>query len=229
MTEAAQILYQAMASGDDTRVLELVRENPSLISARLPGNATPLLMAAYRRKADLIEGLLALGAQVDFISAIALGRTAMLQEMLERDPALIQKRSPSGWSALHLAVAYGDPKMMGLLLSFGADPNDAPKTVGYPPLFFASSPPFENAELLLAHGADINARAKHGATVLHSAAAGGQVDWLEFLLAHGADPEIQTDARQTPWAVAVRYKRDRAAQRITDAVRSRRLEKPTGD
>lgn len=143
MTEAAQILYQAMASGDDTRVLELVRENPSLISARLPGNATPLLMAAHRRK-------------------------------------------------------EGDRGDEVYLRSQGQQAFDE---VG----------------------------AKHGATVLHSAAAGGQVDWPEFLLAHGADPEIQTDARQTPWAVAVRYKRDRAAQRITDAVRSRRLEKPTGD
>jgi ankyrin repeat protein len=141
--------------------------------------------------------------------------------MLERDPALIRKRSPNCWSALHLAAAYGDPKMIRVLLSFGADPNDAPKTVSHTPLFFASRAPFENAELLLARGADINARAKHGATVLHSAAAYGNEDWIDFLLAHGANPDIQTDARQTPWAIAVRHGRDRAAQRITDAIRSR--------
>ena len=215
MTEAERILYEAIASGDDSRPLALIRQNPALLKARLPGNATPLLMAAYRRQAGLVEGLLGLGAQIDFISAIVLGRSAIVREMLERDPSLIRKRSPWGLSALHLAAQYGDPELVGLLLSLGADPNDAPKSYNSTPLFFASSPPFENARLLLAHGADINARCKYGGTVLHSAAASGDEAWLDFLLAHGADPNIQTEARQTPWALAVRYKRARVAEKLT--------------
>jgi ankyrin repeat protein len=221
MTEAAQALWQVIVLGDTPRTLSLIRGNPTLLSSRLPGNATPLMHAAYRRDAALAEGLIELGAKVDFITAVILGRTAMVGEMLERDLRLIRKRSPNGWSALHLAAAYGDAEMVRLLLSLGADPNDAPAKIGCTPLFWASSPPFEKAELLLAHGADINYRGKHGLTVLHSAAASGEEDWLEFLLAHGADAQLQTDARQTPWAIAVRYKKDRIAQKLTEAACSR--------
>ena len=51
--------------------------------------------------------------------------------------------------------------------------------------------------------ADVNARAKHGFTALHHAAAAGNTGFVAFLLTHGANAHAHTDARQTPWALAI--------------------------
>ncbi|MBL0159305.1 MAG: ankyrin repeat domain-containing protein [Bryobacterales bacterium] len=51
----------------------------------------------------------------------------------------------------------------------------------------------------------MNARAKHGFTALHHAAAAGNTGFVAFLLTHGANAHAQTDARQTPWALAIRH------------------------
>jgi ankyrin repeat protein len=42
--------------------------------------------------------------------------------------------------------------------------------------------------LLLANGADVNARGGHYGTALQAAAAGGQLEAVKLLLQHGADP-----------------------------------------
>jgi ankyrin repeat protein len=42
--------------------------------------------------------------------------------------------------------------------------------------------------LLLANGADVNARGGHYGTALQAAAAGGKLEAVKLLLQHGADP-----------------------------------------
>ena len=145
-----------------------------------------------------------MGAKMDFITAIALGHIGTVRTMLEGDPRLIHKHSPDGWTALQIAARYADTEMVALLISAGADVNGRDKR-RLTPLFFALKEPYSNAELLLRNGADIDARGKHGLTVLHCAAAAGNAAFVRFLIANGANTNLQTDARQTPWALAVHY------------------------
>ena len=191
--------------------LELIRDNPHLLHIRLSGNATPLLVAAYSGHHELAERLLAMGAQLDLFAAIALGRPGAVRGMLNEDPRLLHKHSPGGWTVLHIAARYADTEMLTLLVSAGADVNDNRNKERMTPLFFATEEPYSNAALLLANGAEIDARGKHGFTVLHYAAKWGYAAFVEFLLAHGARSDIQTDARQTAWALAVRYGHRRVA------------------
>jgi ankyrin repeat protein len=124
--------------------------------------------------------------------------------MLSQHPFLIQKRAArGGWSALHVGAAYADIEMLAVLMSAGADV-DGRDRKGFTPLFFATKQPYSNAEMLLSNGADIDARAKHGFTALHCAATEGNEELVRFLIAHGANTHLQTDARQTAWALAVR-------------------------
>jgi ankyrin repeat protein len=59
------------------------------------------------------------------------------------------------------------------------------------------------AELLLAKGADVNARMEsHGVTPLHIAAGLGYKDIAEVLLANGADVDARNKLGQTPLVVA---------------------------
>jgi len=197
-------LAPIIRSGDSDLALELIRDNPHLLHARISGSATPLLEAACSGLHELSERLLAMGAKMDFFVAMALGRTATVREMLNQDPRLLHKHSPGGRTPLNFAACYADTETLSLLVSAGSDVNDNRNKQRKTPLFFALTAPQSNAALLLANGAEIDARAKHGFTVLHYAAKWGYVAFVEFLLAHGARPDLQTDARQTPWALAVR-------------------------
>jgi ankyrin repeat protein len=162
-------LAPIIRSGDGELALELIRDNPHLLEARFSENATPLLVAAYSEQHKIADALLAMGAKMDFIAAIALGRTELVQAMLNDNPSLIRRRSPDGWTALHIAARYAATATVALLISAGADVNSVGKR-GRTPLFFATEEPYSNAALLLAKGANTDARAKHGFTVLHYAA-----------------------------------------------------------
>ena len=208
-------LAPLIRSGDSGLALELIRDNPHLLNARLGGNDTPLLVAAYAGRHELAERLSAMGAKMDLFAAIALGRTGAVRGMLAGDPRLVRKHSPDGWTVLHIAAHYADTEMLTLLVSAGADVNDNRNKQRQTPLFFATVEPYSNAALLLANGADVDARGKHGFTVLHYAAKWGYAAFVEFLLAHGARADLQTDARQTAWALAVRNGHRRVAEILT--------------
>jgi hypothetical protein len=73
--------------------------------------------------ARIADALLAMGAKMDFISAVTLGRTGLVQAMLDDNPSLIRKHSPGGWTALHVAAGYAPTETVALLISAGADVN----------------------------------------------------------------------------------------------------------
>lgn len=192
--------------------IDFLREHPECVHARVAGNQTLLMVAACAGQAHLADRLLAMGAKLDFIAAIVLGRTELVRTMLEAEPNLIFRQSTDRWSALHMAARYADPGMVDLLLSAGADANGRTLPHRPTPFFFAFPQPYRKAELLLAKGADINARAKHGFTVLHYAANRGDTGFVDFLLAHGAQRDLQTHGRQTAWSLAVRAGHPQAAK-----------------
>ena len=196
-------LPYAIGSGHAQLVLEVLKENPSLLHERWSGNATPLLTAAYAEQHGIAESLLAMGARMDFISAVALNRSQLVQTMLEERPSLIRKHSPVQIGCMQIAARYADKEMLQLLIDAGGDVNDSTNPKKLTPLFYAWKEPYDRAELLLAAGADVNSRSKNGQTVLHLAARAGWLKLVELYLAHGACVNAQTRGRQTPWALAV--------------------------
>ncbi len=102
-------------------------------------------------------------------------------------------------TSLHDAVQKGDKDLVkALLASEGIDVNA--KYMGDPPLYEAIDNRYkEIAEMLLAHGADVNAMGLFGSkTPLHRAASEGYRELVEMLLAHGADVNASKDNDWTP-------------------------------
>ena len=103
-------------------------------------------------------------------------------------------RNEDGDAALHLAVVAGRTGCLRLLLAAGADP-DRPRTddliTGIIMAATGKTPGCGAAlELLLAAGADLEAKDARGCTALHYAVLGGQTEPLERLLAAG-DPSLR--------------------------------------
>ena len=70
----------------------------------------------------------------------------------------------------------------------------------------------EIVRLLLAKGADPNARSQSGSTPLHTVGFTGDRASLDLLLKHGADPEIKNNDGKTARDIA----RERGHQKIAD-------------
>jgi RNA polymerase sigma factor (sigma-70 family) len=139
-----------------------------------------------------------------------------------------QARTGTGWSPLRWAIWYGDRTVVEILLDREAmveaeDWNIAatygyrdiialfiergltinPQSKGQTPLHTAVSVnQKEVVELLLANGADINARDEADLTPLHWGAAAGHQEIVALLLANSSDINAQDKAGRTPlyWA-----------------------------
>lgn len=146
-----------------------------------------------------------------WFDAIKDGNMVLVQEMLERDPALVNARS--GISAVMTAMYYSEPQIAKLLIEKGAqldifdaaasgqterlrelldqntDSVNAYSGDGFQPLGLASFfGHFAAASELIARGAEVNSASRNTQMVqpLHSAVASNAIDIVRMLLKAGA-------------------------------------------
>lgn len=154
---------------------------------------SPLHLAAYFGQKDIVELLLAEGA--DFRAQNRDGRTAMglANENGHTEVAeLIRKHANrSGYSKEIMTffdyAAVGDMEQIRSFISKDIDVN-AKRQDGTTPLHLAIRRDYRDiAELLIENGADCRAADKNGATPLHTCAERGDSDTATLLIDKGAD------------------------------------------
>ena len=138
------------------------------------------------------------------VQAIHRGDTAAVSRLLERGMKPTATDG-TGVPAVMLAALFGDAKLLDELLKRGADPNQT-DGVGATALMWAV-PDIEKARLLIARGADVNARSSNlGRTPLLIAAGYPRtVDLLKLLLAHGAELDTKDAAGITALGAAMAF------------------------
>jgi ankyrin repeat protein len=209
--EPADALLEAVKAGDEARLRALLTEHPGLAAARTAGGVSAVLLAVYYGHPALAEALLAAGITPDVFEAAAAGRTEHLVALVAAEPALVNAFAPDGFTPLGLAAYFGHQATAEALLARGADPGLAARnTTRVQPLHSAvanrdAARALALAELLLRHGAEVNAQQEGGYTPLHEAAFHGDADLARLLLAHGANAALANADGQTPADLAEKH------------------------
>ena len=192
--QAAQEVFDVIRAGDATRLAALLAADRSLVDARNERGHSPVLIAQYHQKRDLVTILLAAGPELDIFDAASVGRTARVAELLDRDPSLVNAFSGDGFFPLALAAFFGFPETVRLLLARGADASQVARNpMKIQALHSAVTGSFDSVKLLVEAGAPVNGKQDKGWTPLHEAVNRNDLEMTRYLIAHGADPRLQND------------------------------------
>lgn len=139
-------------------------------------------------------------------AAAGKGDLAAVRALLDQHPALVSA-TDDGWTPLHLAVAGNQTAMVEFLIQQKAEVNAKSKNAqGWTPLYLAHKK--EIATLLLANGADVNAKAPDDVMPLHLAVLNGNIDLAETLLARKADVNAKMSGGSAPLDLALDKKNE---------------------
>jgi uncharacterized protein len=215
----AQDVISTVQAGNAQGLRELLAQERSLAAARDEQGVSALMHALYYQRKDLAELLRAARPELDIFEAASLGRSDLVQELVERDPRLANARSGDGFTPLHFAAFFGEERVARVLLEHHADAGAvANNPMQVMPLHSAAAGRnLAIVRALLEHGAPVNARQQKGWTALHAAAQHGDQQMVELLLKYGANPTAKNDDGQTPDEVANQKGHTEIAERLRAA------------
>jgi cytohesin len=177
-------------------VVKVLVANGADINAKDERDETPIHLAATEGDKQVVDLLLAAGADIDLHLTADTGYVEKVKQLIAAG-ADVNARDNDARTALYLAVLRGHTDVVEALASSGADVNaenrDAyDQTPGEAPLHKAAQlDDLDAARTLLAHGADIHICNWTDETPLHVAAYSGSTSVVEMLLSHGADPNAK--------------------------------------
>jgi len=198
-SERTERLSRNILNGRDEAVEQTLTVHPELLNRRDKGNGfTPLHWAIIAGRTNLVFWLIEQGADIN-------------------------AADPAGMTPLHKAAVFNRLTCAAALLSAGADVSAFGRKYGalrlMPIHLAAEEGNAEMVELLLKHGADVNATtggANH-ITPLHMAAARGRTAVVEKLIADGADINACDFSKKTPLTWAIESEQPAAADMLREA------------
>jgi ankyrin repeat protein len=226
----------AVNASDRDRAEMLLKRGANVNKLNLQGLA-PLHVASRARDSAMIEFLLAHGADVNGRDAD--GWTAVMHaafrnhvpsvKVLAKGGADLDVIAPGGFTPLSIAIEEGKFFAVNALLEAGAKVNAPAGADALTPLMLIASQPLverrsaslnqglssvDIGRILIAGGADVNARSAKGVTPLMVAAAHNNPPLIGLLLQAGADVGAKTPDGKTALDIAKANLNEAAAQQI---------------
>lgn len=193
------LLEEYIESGNTAAIDNLLHTNPALCQQKTSHEISPLLLACYYNKHQIVKIILQHTQEITIYEAAAAGLTTVVSELLEESPELLNAFSEHGFTPLGMATHFGNAEIVRYLLVNGADVN-LPSQNGYNvyPLHAAVGANFDEiAKMLVEGGAEVNVLQSSRTTPLHSAAQNGNIEMLILLLENGARIDIKNDFGKT--------------------------------
>ncbi len=202
--------------------VKVLIEKGADINSRDKYSETILHAAAKSGRTPVVEVLVKNGADVNVknnsgTTPLHMAENKATAEILITNGAGVNAKEDDGETPLHRA-AYskdGEKELVAFLIEKGADPN-ARDNRGETPLYKAAEyGRTGKVEILIAKGADVNARSgenKKGDSPLHMAAGNGKLETVRLLLSKGADVNARNQKGQTPLAYALHGNKSKSAE-----------------
>ena len=186
---SASQLHQAVSAQDIEGTRTLMTPSQEL-NERDSGGMAPIHFAVLEGRVELVKMLLHGGADANIVVDSSNADVAHYVSLHQFSP-------------LHIAANRDSLDVADLLITWGANINQATDDQRSPLHIAAGKGNQHLARLLIANGADVNARDFEGYTPLHSAACFGRLAVIEVLLANGADVTASGDDGRSAYDCAV--------------------------
>jgi 7,8-dihydropterin-6-yl-methyl-4-(beta-D-ribofuranosyl)aminobenzene 5'-phosphate synthase len=203
---AAQDIHDAARHGDLARVKTLISNDQKLVNSKNDHGFTPLHFAALSGSREVVQFLLAKGAEVDIrdinartplFFAARRGNLELCRLLLEKGAA-VNARNKYDRTPLLYAAWSDNSELVQMLISKGAEVNIR-DTEGYMPLHHVCiEGSREIAGVLIGGGADIDVKDHGGDTPLHLASFYGHQGLVELLIARGGAVNVKDERGDTP-------------------------------
>jgi len=193
------ILEQYIESGNSRDLDLLLTSNPTLILEETSHGISPLLLACYFHKPQIIRVLLQHNQGLNIHEAVAAGLDNYIEAMIKQLPSVVNEVSTHGYSALALATHFNKEDVVRLLLAHKANPDIPTQNEEhlYPLHIALLNKNTAITKLLIEAGANVNNRQQTGLTPLHLAAQQGNIEIIVLLLEHGAIIELKNSNNKT--------------------------------
>ncbi len=216
--ETGTLLHQAAHDGDQVKAEGLLNSGAD-VNERNNSQLTPLHLAAARNRVETAKLLIDRGAAID--AQDEMGLTPLHLATRSGNAAVIELLAGNGVNPevrgkafgitgnevapLHLAASQGDTGTAeALIVSAKANVNGRSLATQRTPLHYAAEGDrMAVADLLLQHGAEVDAQDAYGETPLHYAVREGSVATVELLISQGADVNARNGSGSTPLTFAV--------------------------
>jgi len=197
-------IIELIKTGKNDLLEQKLNDNPSFADIKTEQGISLLQFAAYCRNNSAVDILKKYKSELDIFEATSIGDTETVSQLLGKNSEFLNSFSSDGFTVLGLASFFRHLSLVKLLLDKGANPNIASNNqFKVAPIHSACAiSAFDIAELLIKHGADVNAKQMQGVTPLHSAAHNGQTKLSKLLIDNGAAINARMDNGQTPLFMA---------------------------
>lgn len=192
------ILEQHIETGNTQDLELLLSRNPELVRENTSHDISPLLLACYYNKPQIVQAILKYINTISIHEACAVGLKDHVQMMVDYKNDVVNELSSNGFTALGIATHFEKEDIVRILLAHHADPNIPSNNYNVYPLHTALlANNTAIAKMLIESGAEINTLSSENLSSLHLAAQNGNIELIILLLEEGADIKQLTTSAET--------------------------------